>query len=169
MLDELKIALESIGEKAEVIKVLDQQKREKEILVIRHGNFSILLNPVNKTYVNLIVRIQIKPEDGAKLASQSKEFHDEFGFILQREMLVGKIAYNLVVDESKKPSELREIQLMRNVIVETIDNVTKQQLSDSIQELVNVGLRIGSILGTTFSSIKGSTSDRKSYDGPMYG
>jgi len=58
---------------------------------------------------------------------------------------------------------------MQNIVVEDFDKNTKQQLSYAIQELVNSGLRVGQILGTTFSSIKGSTSDGKHYDGPMYG
>jgi len=79
----LKLALETIGERVEIAKALDHEKKQKEIIIIHHGKFNIILNPVNSTYVSLIMKIQITPEDGAKLAKQNPEFHNEFGFILK--------------------------------------------------------------------------------------
>ncbi|MEW5936195.1 MAG: hypothetical protein AB1665_00020 [Candidatus Thermoplasmatota archaeon] len=169
MLKQLQSALESIGERAEIIKALDHEKKEKDIIIIHHGNFNIILIPVNPTYVTLLMKIQLRPEDGAVLAKQTPEFHNEFGFILRRELMSGRSAFSMVYDESKKPAELREINLSQHIVIENFDKNTKQCISYAIQELVNSGLRVSQILGTTFSSIKGSTSNGKQYDGPMYG
>jgi hypothetical protein len=168
MLDHLRRIAKKMDLKVEDGEAQDEKGTKIPVLIIQHGEFKLVAID-HKSYTVITIPIDIPQEDAEILAKEPPEIQQSLFSIVKREMSEGRSGYFMFFDETKEPPRLKGIRIEQRVIVPDEQPQTIQRVTDGIQEIVTVTMRVMLVLGQAFQDVKAAAQTSAStYHPGMY-
>jgi len=168
MPDHLRRIAKKMDLKVEDGEAQDEKDTKIPVLIIQHGEFKLVAID-HKNYTVITIPIDIPQEDAELLAKEPPELQQSLFPIAKRGMSEGRSGYFMFFDETKKPPRLKGIRIEQRVIIPDEQPQTAQRVTDGIQEIVTVTMRVMLVLGQAFQDVKAAAQTSAStYHPGMY-